>query len=585
MSNRLLQQYKTTLLLTLKFIFLVGLLFLSNQVFAATLSLSPSTGVYTAGGTFSASVILDTAGSPINAAEAVLKFNPKELSVISASRGSSIFNLWTQEPTYSNSAGTISFGGGSPSGYTGSRGTVMTVTFRALNAGTAKVNFSDGSVLAADGLGTNVLTSMNGGNYTIGAQDVQPEPETIQYIAPANTPAVPQIKSSTHPDPNGWYKDTTEKLSWTLPAGITGVRTLLDSNSGSIPTKVYETPIESITLDDLNQGVTYFHLQFRNTEGWGRVAHYRLAVDNTDPSVFELSIPEDADLSNPIQTIEVDFEDEFSPLSRYSIVIDDGVPFDFTEVGDGTSITLPLLKPGRHSLIVEAFDSAGNSLIDTLSFVILSFDKPVFTEYPSELNEGVIPVLKGLTRPSSEVEITLRKGSDDVPITSRIYANEEGEFIFIPDGPLSVGVYTVTAVAFEASGAQSEPSDEIKIAVQQPGYFKIGTLVVSVLSVIIPLIALVFLLLFIVWYSVKRFTRFKGEVSVESNEALEILKKEFSELRAVLHSGESKLIESRKTKKLSKAESELLELLHAEINDSESRVEKEVKDVSSLAKE
>ena len=175
------------------FLLLAGcLFFLPGQVKAATLSASPNTGVYTAGGTFSTRVVINTSGAAINAAEGSLTFDTQKLSIVSISKGS-IFNLWTVEPTFSNTSGTVTFGGGSPSGYSGSAGTVLTITFRAKTAGTAKVNFRDGSVLAADGKGTNVLTSMSGGTYTIAAADVVAEPEVIEYVAPANTPGLPII--------------------------------------------------------------------------------------------------------------------------------------------------------------------------------------------------------------------------------------------------------------------------------------------------------------------------------------------------------------------------------------------------------
>src|SRR5690606_24690928 len=110
------------------------------------------------GARFTVNVIVNSSGQAINAADGNLTFNPRELSVVSVSRGSSIFSLWTSEPAFSNSAGTVTFSGGSPNGYTGSSGHVMSVTFQALSAGTPKVSLSGGSVLAADGRGTNVLT-------------------------------------------------------------------------------------------------------------------------------------------------------------------------------------------------------------------------------------------------------------------------------------------------------------------------------------------------------------------------------------------------------------------------------------------
>jgi hypothetical protein len=176
-------------------------------LYASTLSLSPATGVYTTGSTFSVRVVVNTKGAPINAADGTLTFNPKELQVVSVSRTSSIFNLWTTEPTFSNAAGTITFSGGSPTGYTGGSGTVMSVTFRTLGAGSPRVSLSSGSVLAADGRGTNVLTSMGSGAYTVSAVSENPEPEVIiEFVPPANTPAAPKISSDTHGNPDGWSK-------------------------------------------------------------------------------------------------------------------------------------------------------------------------------------------------------------------------------------------------------------------------------------------------------------------------------------------------------------------------------------------
>jgi len=127
------------------FIFLcIGIQLFPTFSLASTLTLSPTTGVYTTGSTFTVRVVVNTNNASVNAADATLSFNPKELQVVSVSRASSIFSLWTTEPTFSNSAGTISFSGGSPSGYTGSAGTVMSVTFRTLGAGSPRVNITSG---------------------------------------------------------------------------------------------------------------------------------------------------------------------------------------------------------------------------------------------------------------------------------------------------------------------------------------------------------------------------------------------------------------------------------------------------------
>lgn len=567
--------YKTT------FVFLF---FFATATFAnaATLSLSPSTGVYQSNTTFTTRVVVNTQGQSINAADATIKFNPRELSVVSANRVGSIFNLWVTEPMFSNSAGTITFSGGLPSGYTGSSGNVMTITFRAVGSGPAKVNFGNGSVLANDGKGTNVLTSMSGGNYTIQSASTAPVAEVVEYVAPANTPAAPKISSNTHSDPTGWSNKSTAELTWELPSGVTSVRTLLDGSPSTIPTKVYDNPISSITLEDLDDGESYFHIQFRNEDGWGKVTHYRLAVDTERPTKLDISQSDDADFSNPIQSLQVKAEDETSEVSRFKIKIDSNEPFDFTDETASGTIVLPTLEPGYHTVLIEAFDEAGNSIIGNYSFTILAFDKPTFTEYPSEINEEVIPVIKGATRPNSEVTILLQKIGNE-PREYKVTSAANGEFVFIPEGTFSEGVYELSAISVDAYGAISEKSDTIKIAVQQPGFIRLGSLAVNILSVIMPLIALLLFGVFGIWYLLLYFARFRSKVQVESTEALDILHREFTNLQSTLRTQESNLQASRKTKKLTIAESEMIEAIDKALQTSQAAVEKEIVDVKKLS--
>ncbi len=550
---------------------------------AASLYLSPATGVYQSNATFSVRVMVNTKGQPINAAEASISYNPRELSVVSANRSGSIFNLWVVEPTFSNSAGTINFSGGLPSGYTGSAGNVMTITFRAMGSGPAKVNFSKGSVLANDGKGTNVLTTMSGGTYTIQTASIAPTPEVIEYVAPANTPAAPVISSATHGDPTGWSNKSTAELTWKLPAGVTAVRTLLDENPNSIPTKVYEDPISSITLSDLPDGESYLHIQFQNEDGWGRVTHYRMGVDTERPTSFEITQAEDNDFSNPEQTLFLEAEDATSEVRTFKIKIDSEEPYDYVDETGSSTLLLPVLSPGYHTLIIEALDEAGNSIVGSYSFTIQAFDRPVFVEYPTEINEEVIPVIKGMTRPNSEVEISLQKlGSE--PRLYQVTAADDGQFTFIPEGTFSQGVYELSAVATDSFGAISERSEVIKMAVQQPGYLRIGGFVVSILSVVIPLLALLIIGGFSLWYLILYFARFRSKVSKESTEALEILHREFLNLQSTLRDHESQLQKSRKTKKLTKAEAEMIEAIDRALQSSQSAVEKEIIDVTKLSK-
>ncbi len=554
------------------------------QSFAATLSVSPSTGVYTSGKTFTVKLVVNSEGKPINAAEGTLKFNPQEMTVVSIDKSASIFNLWVTEPTFSNSAGTITFSGGKPTGFTGSAGNIFNITFRTTSASNGRVSFSTGSVLANDGMGTNVLSGMNGGTYTIQAPSAQPEAEVVvvEYVAPANTPLAPKIQSSTHKD-GEWSKEKTVKFNWEVPTGITGLRTAFDSSPNTIPTKVYDSPIRDITLSDLSEGNSYFHLQFRNSEGWGKVSHFKLAIDTEKPESFIVKSPDDADFTNPKQILKLEVKDKTSPVKNFKIKIDENEAYDYVDEKASSTVELPELLPGYHSVVIEAFDGAGNSLVATHSFTILAFDRPVFTEYPSEINEEVIPVIRGNTRPNSQVEVTVQKIGAE-PTTYNVTSDQGGVFTFIPEGTFTTGVYELSARSTDQLGAKSDQSETIRIAVQEPGYVQIGNFLINLLSVVIPLIALTLLMVLALWFGILRFRSVKRRVSVESTEALDIVHREFSNLQNSLHQYESEIIESRKTKKLTKAEDAMIQGMSKALAQAKSRVEKEVSDVEKIVK-
>jgi len=552
------------------------------QAYAATLSLSPGTGVYQVGSTFTARVVVNTQGDNINAAEGTLSFAPSELSVVRISKGS-VFNLWTSEPTFSNSAGTANFSGGNPAGYSGGAGTVISVTFRTKVAGSPRVSITNGAVLAADGRGTNVLSTMAGGSYTVTAIQDSPTPEVVEYVPVANTPGRPTINSSTHSH-DRWSTDTSAALSWTLPADVTAVRTLLDGSPSSVPTNVYDTPINSITLDDLEEGEQYFHLQFRNGDGWGAVAHYRLAVDTTDPTAFTATLSNNADLSSPTQQIVLTAADELSGIARYEVQLDGSDPFEFIPETASSTLEIIELTPGKHTLIIEAFDAAGNSVVDTLSFTVLAFDRPTFIGVPESVNEGVIPVFVGQTRPNADVTVLLSKLGND-PSETTVQADESGRFTFIPESTLTTGVYELSARAIDEYGAQSEASEPVRFAVQQPGYIAIGSLVVGVLSIVVPLVALLLLMVLGLLYFRKRFRALRIGVEKEAGEVLEVVESQFALLTTALSNETEKVAASRKANKLTKAEEQLVVAMNASLKIAHATIKKEAMDVDDVLDE
>ena len=179
--------------------------------------------------------------------------------------------------------------------------------------------------------------------------------------------------------------------------------------------------------------------------------------------------------------------------------------------------------------------------------------------------------------------VTLQRiGSDAKTVT--VTSDAAGQFVFIPEGRLSQGVYEVFAVATDQYGAMSEQSDTIRIAVQQPGFIRVGTLLVSIASVVIPLVALVVLSVIGFLFMVRNLRRFRTSVTKESGEAMNIMEREFASLKKAISEQEAALIASRKTGKLTAAEAEMIAALTASLQASRQAVKKELEDVTNLTK-
>ena len=145
------------------FLIVLGCFTLINTVNAASLDFSTSFGSYIKGGEFSIDVNVSSPDQSINASVGSISFPVNNLEVVSISKDNSIFNFWVQEPSFSNTLGTINFQGVifNP-GFQGEAGKIITIKFKVKKVGTANLNLSSGVVLANDGNGTTVPTTLGG---------------------------------------------------------------------------------------------------------------------------------------------------------------------------------------------------------------------------------------------------------------------------------------------------------------------------------------------------------------------------------------------------------------------------------------
>ncbi len=173
-------------ILLLVFIFSLGF----NTVYAASpsLFLNPAKKQVGEGDKITVSVRVQSTDQAINAISGSITFPDSLLSVSSISKDGSIISLWIQEPRVSRNK--ISFEGVALTpGFQGQSGLVFNVTFNAKRTGIANLSFSEGALLANDGLGTNILTRLNSTSFEITPRGVLAQgekPPTQEVALPIN---------------------------------------------------------------------------------------------------------------------------------------------------------------------------------------------------------------------------------------------------------------------------------------------------------------------------------------------------------------------------------------------------------------
>jgi hypothetical protein len=366
------------------FVFFITILFsVSNFAFAASYSLSPASGSYEKGKSFTVRVMINAGSDSVNSGKATISYDTSKLTAVSVSKNGSPFNLWVKEPTISG--GSVSFEGGGTTPFTGSK-SVASITFKAKAEGSAKLAFSNTSILA--GPGTNVLSGSTGATYTITpASANQPtNPSTggstkEKRKVKIPPPEAPVIKSSTHPENDVWYSVSDVKFSWDIPYGVLSVRFGFSDKENSTTTETHKPPVSEWGKSGVGDGVWYFHSQYENRGGWGSSTTYKIQIDTTPPDDFTVTAV------GGDNAAEVRFEatDSLSGISLYKVSVDgdrerEVQPRDLTSGG----YKITNMDPGEHIISVTALDLAGNEktaevTVTVTGTKITTEDEPVKT--------------------------------------------------------------------------------------------------------------------------------------------------------------------------------------------------------------
>jgi hypothetical protein len=316
-------------------------------ILAADLYILPSSKNLNVDDNLNITVYVDSIDQAMNAVSFKISYPEDLLKFVSLSKTGTIINLWVQEPKGGNGE-VFAEGIVLNPGFTGSRGKILNITFKALNSGKADISFVSGAVLANDGFGTNILKNMKGGSYAISKVSVAKP--SISYLP------TPKITSPTHPDQEKWYNNNDPVFEWKVPEGVVEVRVLYGKNPDAIPTVRYSPPISKKSLTNIPDGTYWFNVQFIGEGIESNVGKFKFNIDTQPPILEEFSI---GLLDTNSIKFKIKSKDEISGIDKIDIYLDNNLVSS-----TGTDVFENIIKnvePGRHIFKGVIYDKAGNS--------------------------------------------------------------------------------------------------------------------------------------------------------------------------------------------------------------------------------
>ncbi|MDP1722893.1 MAG: cohesin domain-containing protein [Candidatus Gottesmanbacteria bacterium] len=221
----------------MRYVFFIVLLLIPATSYAAELRLEQQPSSVSVEDTFVTSLFLRTGIDVINAVEGSIRFS-SSLSLVDIRLQGSLVPLWISPPT-EKEKGVVTFAGVLPGGYQG-EGNVLTLVFKAVNKGTARISFgSDTMAYQNDGNGTSAKLFLSEVSFSIEASSGIPHTISLEEDTLPPEPFTPVVSSGepfglegrvlifTTQDKNSgiarydiarsyYHKEKEKNLSWNL---------------------------------------------------------------------------------------------------------------------------------------------------------------------------------------------------------------------------------------------------------------------------------------------------------------------------------------------------------------------------------
>jgi hypothetical protein len=225
------------------------------------------------------SIRVNTGNRPVNAVSGSFKI-PKNFELQSIETTDSILDFWVNEPKALNNV--VSFQGVAvKKSYQGANGLIFTIRGIATASPTLTFNFSEGSVLSDDGLGTNVLGLLNKGLFAV---------RDIVLVAGTTKPTVVTNNSGVNTTSPNLALNNTPTVTPIIPPVITSISPPIDqSQSFSLLGKGTPNVLTKIDFQDITE--PSFGRSFVQSVITDRVKLSDVEIQNDSGGIFSYVSP------------------------------------------------------------------------------------------------------------------------------------------------------------------------------------------------------------------------------------------------------------------------------------------------------
>lgn len=524
----------------------------------------------------SGTVYVQTGGLPINNAESTIHFPSDLIGVDSVTSSGSIFNIWVEQPSFSNSEGTVYFNGGLPTpGYTGQSGNILRINFRAKKSGVANLSFGSSAVRANDGKGTDVLSQTKGASVNIvKLSPVKTEETQTPAPSASGLPKAPVITSDDMPDQNAWYNKSEGSFYWDTPADSKAVSLVLSKSPNTTPSVIYDPPIKNKKLTELTEGTQYLNARFKNATGWGKIGTRKIQIDLTPPENLVIKTSE---TEEGLVSIEATAEDAISGVGKYVAYINDKkVAEARAEQGKFTHFNLEPIQTGDYELTVRVYDRAENYAETGTVVKAPEIKAPKITHYPESVKVGSKIEIRGKS-PSSDSKVVLWLEEDGKNAESHVLIPDEDKiFSFTSDPVEKTGVASIWAET-QIGNVKSPSSEKIRISVKQSDFLQFSIKAIQGVSIIIALVLLLILLALLLYFALRKANSLRRRLRRSFISTEQEIHKVFKLLKEDMKRHQKMLEKASVKRKLTKEESKIFAELSENIDELEGYLETKIK--------